>query len=54
MFEVPGSDIIGVCIDKDVVHGKKGPDYIRAPVERNSSENDEIDHEASQETRVQL
>lgn len=31
MYEVPGSDIIGVCVDKDVVHGSKSPDYIRAP-----------------------
>lgn len=54
MFEVPGSDIIGVCIDKDVVNGNKGPDYIRAPVESKSSEEDETDNEASQETRFRL
>nr|CAB3231746.1 ATP-dependent Clp protease ATP-binding subunit clpX-like, mitochondrial [Phallusia mammillata] len=31
MYEVPGSDIIGVCIDEEVVRGKKLPDYVRKP-----------------------
>ncbi|XP_076818762.1 ATP-dependent clpX-like chaperone, mitochondrial isoform X2 [Clavelina lepadiformis] len=31
MFDVPGSDIIGVCIDEDVVRSSKSPDYIRSP-----------------------
>jgi len=31
MFDVPASDIIGVCIDEDVVRGKKKPHYIRKP-----------------------
>merc|ERR1711881_264405 len=31
MFDVPASDIIGVCIDEDVVRGKKSPHYIRKP-----------------------
>ena len=31
MFDVPASDIIGVCIDEDVVRGKKVPHYIRKP-----------------------
>uniref|UniRef100_UPI00398E6D27 ATP-dependent Clp protease ATP-binding subunit clpX-like, mitochondrial n=1 Tax=Pristiophorus japonicus TaxID=55135 RepID=UPI00398E6D27 len=29
MYEIPNSDIIGVHVDKDVVDGKKGPQYIR-------------------------
>ncbi|XP_067838410.1 ATP-dependent Clp protease ATP-binding subunit clpX-like, mitochondrial [Heptranchias perlo] len=31
MYEIPNSDIIGVHVDKDVVDGKKVPQYIRAP-----------------------
>ena len=31
MYDVPGSDIIGVCIDEGVVRSEKKPDYIRSP-----------------------
>ena len=31
MYDVPGSDIIGVCVDDEVVRTKKKPDYIRSP-----------------------
>uniref|UniRef100_A0A4W3JQK3 ATP-dependent Clp protease ATP-binding subunit clpX-like, mitochondrial n=1 Tax=Callorhinchus milii TaxID=7868 RepID=A0A4W3JQK3_CALMI len=33
MYEVPHSNIIGVHIDKEVVNGKKGPEYIRLEIE---------------------
>ena len=31
MYDVPGSDIIGVCVDEAVVAGGKQPLYIRKP-----------------------
>ena len=31
MYDVPGSDIIGVCIDEKVVKKQKKPDYVRSP-----------------------
>lgn len=52
MYEVPGSDIIGVCVDKDVVKGKKAPDYIRAPVvakDVNSDKADDINDNSTEE-----
>ncbi|KAM6302251.1 ATP-dependent clpX-like chaperone, mitochondrial isoform 1-T1 [Podargus strigoides] len=38
MFEVPNSDIVYVEVDKDVVEGKKEPEYIRAPTKDSSEE----------------
>lgn len=31
MFEVPGSDIVEIVIDEDVVNGRKSPVYISDP-----------------------
>ncbi|GCC31843.1 hypothetical protein chiPu_0010303 [Chiloscyllium punctatum] len=31
MYEIPNSDIVGFQVDKDVVEGKKGPQYVRTP-----------------------
>ena len=33
MFDVPGSDIVDVVIDGNVVKGEKTPQYIRRPTE---------------------
>ena len=41
MFDVPASDIIGVCIDEDVVRGKKKPHYIRKPPISSADSKDE-------------
>ena len=43
MYDVPGSDIIGVCIDEKVVKKQKKPDYVRSPQvpEEFESETDE-------------
>lgn len=41
MFDVPASDIIGVCIDEDVVRGKKAPHYIRKPPVTTAQSKDE-------------
>ncbi|XP_039268487.2 ATP-dependent clpX-like chaperone, mitochondrial isoform X1 [Styela clava] len=49
MYEVPGSDIIGVCVDKDVVHGTKGPDYIRAPNLHKTQENENSEDSTSED-----
>jgi len=38
MFNVPGSDIIGVCVDEDVVRSAKKPHYIRKPANHESDE----------------
>lgn len=38
MFEVPGSDVVDVIIDKDVVFGKSQAQYIRRPRTDSSSE----------------
>ena len=54
MFEVPGSGIIGVCIDKDVVLGEKSPEYIRAPSAPKSTETDENENTSSEEARYRL
>jgi hypothetical protein len=40
MFEVPGSDIVDVIIDEDVVRGKSQARYVRHPVETERFEND--------------
>jgi ATP-dependent Clp protease ATP-binding subunit ClpX len=47
MFDVPASDIIGVCIDEDVVRGKKTPHYIRKPPIYNTdnSASNRVEHE---------
>ena len=43
MYDVPGSDIIGVCIDEEVVRSNKKPDYVRSPQDSHEyeSENEE-------------
>lgn len=38
MFEVPESDIVTVKVDEDVILGKKSVDYIRAPINKDSTE----------------
>ncbi|XP_029991527.1 ATP-dependent Clp protease ATP-binding subunit clpX-like, mitochondrial isoform X2 [Sphaeramia orbicularis] len=38
MFEVPHSDIMAVELNKDVVHGKSEPRYIRAPAKESAEE----------------
>lgn len=38
MFEVPHSDIIAVELNKEVVHGKSDPRYIRAPAKESAEE----------------
>ncbi|XP_078492530.1 ATP-dependent clpX-like chaperone, mitochondrial isoform X2 [Ciona intestinalis] len=44
MYDVPGSDIIGVCIDDDVVRGKKSPHYIRKPAADDNDTSYEVAH----------
>jgi hypothetical protein len=46
MFEVPGSDILSVCIDEEMIVGDKPIAYVRAiehneqkPVEQNEPKN---------------
>ncbi|XP_035273225.1 caseinolytic mitochondrial matrix peptidase chaperone subunit Xa isoform X2 [Anguilla anguilla] len=38
MFEVPHSDIMAVELNKEVVHGKSDPRYIRAPAKESAEE----------------
>ncbi|XP_061102086.1 caseinolytic mitochondrial matrix peptidase chaperone subunit Xa isoform X3 [Conger conger] len=38
MFEVPHSDIMAVELNKEVVHGKSDPRYIRAPAKESADE----------------
>ena len=33
MFDVPGSDIVDVIVDGNVVRGDKKPQYVRRPTE---------------------
>ncbi|XP_060697312.1 ATP-dependent Clp protease ATP-binding subunit clpX-like, mitochondrial [Hemiscyllium ocellatum] len=37
MYEIPNSDIVGFHVDKDVVEGKKGPQYVRTPTNVNDN-----------------
>lgn len=39
MFDIPGSDIVGVRVDEETVKISKTPEYIRA---RHSSHNDDL------------
>ncbi|CAH1797962.1 unnamed protein product [Owenia fusiformis] len=41
MFEVPGSDIVSVIVDENVIKNKANPEYVRAP--KNESEDTEYD-----------
>lgn len=52
MFEVPGSDIIGVCIGEDVVRGKKLPDYIRKPASKDYDITTSCDDDVSRPARA--
>ena len=38
MYDVPGSDIIGVCVDEEVVAHGKSPLYIREPKKSSKKE----------------
>ena len=38
MFEVPDSDIVKVCIDENVILGKKEPEYIRVANKNSQAE----------------
>ncbi|XP_048383856.2 ATP-dependent Clp protease ATP-binding subunit clpX-like, mitochondrial [Stegostoma tigrinum] len=40
MYEIPNSDIVGFHVDKDVVEGRKGPQYVRTPT--NLEDNNEF------------
>lgn len=53
MYDVPGSDIIGVCVDEDVVRSKKNPDYIRSPEASVSyEESDDKKEQDDEKTRI--
>lgn len=43
MFEVPDSDIVKVCIDENVILGKKEPEYIRVANKNSQAENLDIE-----------
>lgn len=43
MYDVPDSDIIGVCVDENVVAKGKAPLYIRRP----SNEKDTVEDSAA-------
>jgi len=52
MYDVPGSDIIGVCIDEKVVRRQKKPDYVRSPRAPQEFESEAEDKKEVEETRA--
>lgn len=41
MFEVPGSEIVGVHVTEEYVKGEKGPDYIKSAASDSSTPEEE-------------
>ena len=52
MYDVPGSDIIGVCIDEKVVKRQKKPDYVRSPQAPEEFEGETEDKKEVKSARV--
>ncbi len=42
MFDIPESDIVGVCVDEEAVKTNKSPEYIRS--RQSSSSDDQLEN----------
>lgn len=54
MYEVPGSDIMGVCVNEDVVNKNAPPTYIRKPSDGPKSEGNKNINNENEDERVAI